>query len=178
MKLNSHQTGQNKKNNPNPLLENKAWVFQQMNQIQIDKNIFATFEFNGHVNVLAFEKTLEEIYLGLECLEQTDQEVLDENQRRCFFSFEYVEFELKNDLQNSLDKMILNESDFDLESTCLFKSKLVKLEDRKFLLTVNIHQKINEGLTPLILLKKIMYLYKRITKDDIPKEPIVAIQYI
>ena len=177
MKMNSFNVEQNENFRAVSLLDNKAWVFEQMNQINTAEKIVGTFEFKGSLNVEAVEKSLLKIYSSNEYFEQSEDLLIDVNEINRFFSFEYVDFEYDNNLPDSLVKIFTNEIDYDFTSAFLFKAILLKVENRKFLLTIDVHQKINEGLTPLILLKEIMYLYTLYTKDDEYKEPVVAIQY-
>lgn len=176
MKMNLHRSKQKKISKSISLLDSKAWVFEQMNQVNISEKIFGTFEFTGELNVVALEKSLKEIYSRSECCEH--EEILtDTNHEGKCFSFEFIDLRNEKILSDSIHKIVTNESDYDFSTAFLFKAKLLKVENRKFLLAINVHQKINEGLTPLILLKEIVYLYSLNTKDDENQESIVAFQY-
>lgn len=172
MKINQRQNIDSKS-----LSKSTFWIFEQLDQKINTKRVFETFEFKGNLNVNALEKSLREIYLKLDYIEQLVDSIVDKNDLFHYFSFEYLNFDEENKFPKSFIKTFINESNYSFASIFLFKSTLLKIEERKFLLTLNIHQKINDGFTLLTLLKDIMYQYSLQTKNDNIGEQVIAIQH-
>lgn len=177
MKMNLVNVDQDKNFDSVLLSKRKAWVFKQIDQKINTKKVFGTIEFKGNLNIKALEKSLREIYTKLDYIEQSNELVVNKNDLFHYFSFEYVDFDEEKKVPSSLIKTLTNESSYSFSSIFLFKCTVLKTEKRKFLLTLYIHQKINEGLVLLTLLKDIMYQYSLQTKDDEIREEVIAIQY-
>lgn len=173
MDMHLHQ--QIKTSNSNLFMDKKAWVFEQMNQVNITKKIFGAFELTGDVNVVLLEKSLKELCRQSEYCDQKEIDLLDDRGFNKCFSFEYETHE--SPYQKTIDGILDKEADYDFSSTCLFRYKLLKIENRKFILAVNVHPKINESFTSLILLKEIMHFYTQSMNDEVCSDPIVAVQY-
>ncbi|WP_066501702.1 non-ribosomal peptide synthetase [Abyssisolibacter fermentans] len=160
-----------KENYPLSSGQKRMYVLDQLEKDNISYNMPTILELEGKVDKKRFEKTLEKLINRHESLRTSfqiiDGELVQKIHEKVDFKIEYLEVEEKE-----IDLLIENfVQPFDLSNAPLFRVKLVKLSENEYVLMIDTHHIISDGITVKILIEEFTKLYKG---DELPK---LRIQY-
>ncbi|NOU17168.1 MAG: amino acid adenylation domain-containing protein [Bacteroidales bacterium] len=141
--------------------QKRIFVIQKMNGSTNIFNIHAAFKLEGKLNIDILEESLKSIIKRHEAL-RTSFVIADGNPVQRIHDF--VDFKIEYDNIQNEDKINHRVVDFikpfDFSKPPLLRVLLIKMEDEKFILVVDIHHIISDGVTSEIIANEWLKLYE------------------
>nr|NIM13090.1 AMP-binding protein [Candidatus Aminicenantes bacterium]NIM84716.1 AMP-binding protein [Candidatus Aminicenantes bacterium]NIN19086.1 AMP-binding protein [Candidatus Aminicenantes bacterium]NIN42988.1 AMP-binding protein [Candidatus Aminicenantes bacterium]NIN85731.1 AMP-binding protein [Candidatus Aminicenantes bacterium] len=142
--------------------QKRLYVLQQIARDIIGYNEFAVLELKGELDSKRFEKTFSKLIHRQESLRTSFIIVEDEPVQKIHdeaaFEIEYYDAKREKGRPADINRSFVRP--FDLSQTPLFRVGLIKEEDEKYLLLVDIHHIITDGISQGIFINDFISLYE------------------
>ncbi|URZ17242.1 non-ribosomal peptide synthetase [Clostridium felsineum] len=152
--------------------EKRMFILNQMNRSSINYNVPIIVKIEGKIDKVRFNKSIIELVKRHESLrtsfENIDGEVVQiVNDKNIIPEITYIKAQ-KNQVNDTIKEFI---RPFDLSKAPLIRVVLIEILEKEYVLLINTHHIIMDGISVGILLKEFSYLYN---KRELPK---MTIQY-
>jgi amino acid adenylation domain-containing protein len=165
--------------------QRRLWIICQFEEDSTTYNMVGSFDISGPFKVNAFERTIRTLVDRHDSFRTTFINVEGHPKQKILKNYKYKqevedlrhlsgpgkEKKIKEIMERDANKS------FDLENGPLFLFDLMRLEDEKFILLVNIHHLINDGWSLGIINNELLTLYNAYSREREHFLPLLQLQY-
>ncbi|GFZ30328.1 hypothetical protein CSC2_08540 [Clostridium zeae] len=139
--------------------EKRIYTLWEMNKNSVEYNMPLFIEYKKEINKDKVEKTLNEIINRHEALRTSfriiDRELVQKINQECKLDFKYKEISRAN-INDEISSFV---KPFDLEKAPLLRGKLVKLEDKDYVLMLDFHHIVVDGVSRALIMDEFNRIY-------------------
>lgn len=164
--------------------QRRLWILHQMQDNPIAYNIYETYQFEGQLDLNAFQKALDVLVSKHSALRMVfeSHEGQPYQKIREPFAFPLTYLDLSHETlaqQQALDKIeSFKKIPFELETGPLAKGLLLKIAPSKYYFFFVMHHIISDGWSLRIIIQDILRSYKAFDQGLVPQSEELRIQYI
>ncbi|MCG8312565.1 MAG: amino acid adenylation domain-containing protein, partial [Pseudomonadales bacterium] len=171
---------------PLTLAQQRLWLFEQLNPGTATNNMPAAVRLKGRFNIKAVRRAVSELVRRHDALrthfylnesEQPRQRVLSQQSNTADISVT----DLRSDADANSKAILLAGQDrskpFDLLTGPLFRTAMLQLADDEYVLMINMHHIISDGVSVNVILRELMTLYYAFDHNIPSPLPELSLQY-
>ncbi|EAZ88188.1 non-ribosomal peptide synthetase, partial [Crocosphaera chwakensis] len=176
---------QKQDNIPLSFSQQRLWFLHQLNPNNSAYTLSSAFQIKGKLNISALEKSFSEIIKRHEILRTN---LVDIGGKSFQYIHQNVNFQLpiidledlptkQREIEAKIKVNQLINIPFDLAEDCLFRVQLLRLDEKNYILSLNIHHIIFDGWSFSILFRELQNLYGDYCQNSVSSLPTLPIQY-
>ena len=161
--------------------QKRLWILHQFDQEQTAYNISESYRLEGHLQPLALQQSLQAIVARHESLRTTFFMHQGELCQKIWpsenfdYCLEQIDLRDSRQAEEQLEQLARQETNwvFDMEKGPLLRTKLVQLEQDKYVFIFTIHHIISDGWSMQLLMREIALLYNTFCRGE--QNPLVPL---
>ncbi|MEL6163173.1 MAG: condensation domain-containing protein, partial [Cyanobacteria bacterium J06628_3] len=172
-------------NFPLSFAQKRLWFLDKLQPESSAYNIPAALRLNGSLNIIALQKSLNQIIQRHEVLRSSFTVIKDEPIQQVFpklqLNLPLIDLQaLPTPQQEQQVKQLIKQistKPFDLSKIPLFRAKLIKLNAEENVLLFTMHHIISDYFSMRLLIREITIIYQFLIKGETPQLPKLTVQY-
>ncbi|WP_306352308.1 amino acid adenylation domain-containing protein [Flavobacterium sp. '19STA2R22 D10 B1'] len=163
--------------------QKRFWILSQFGESNAAYNIATELEFHGNLEKKLFNQAFKILIDRHESLRTFFQEDSEENLKQYIVPYDEIQFAIEiEDVSASESKkeaaiLAHYTHTFDLSKAPLFKVKVLKVVNEKYILLFNMHHIIGDGWSMEIVVREVIYIYNILLQGKPVALPELSIQY-
>jgi amino acid adenylation domain-containing protein/FkbM family methyltransferase len=165
--------------------QRRMWILHNMEENSITYNIKRAYELTGYTDKELLAQSLDMLVARQDSL-RTNFKIIDgvpvqfvQSHTDTLFKLDYIDLTDLSDAETEVRKLanVEVQYNFDLEHESLLRAKLVKLDDARWVLLINMHHIISDGWSMELLMRELFDVYEKLLTNTSVSHFSLPVQY-